>query len=71
MREAERQVDRLKEDNWNLQTMIKEKEKMIEDLEFKVNEMMSIDKRHILGTGQSDKAQRINTPGFGESELLK
>jgi predicted RNase H-like nuclease (RuvC/YqgF family) len=38
MRDAERQAEKFREDNWKLQTIIKEKEKVIENLEFKINE---------------------------------
>ena len=41
MRDAERQVERLKEDNWKFQTQLKEKEKIIENLEFKKERLFS------------------------------
>ena len=70
MRDAERQAEKFREDNWKLQTIIKEKEKVIENLEFKINEQITMDKTHLQASGYQEMTQRINTPGFGD-EIMK
>lgn len=70
MRDAERQVEKLKEDNWKFQTQLKEKEKIVENLEFKINEMQCLERSNLPVSNYQEMTQRINTPGFGD-ELLK